>query len=98
LDQIFVTKLIELRLVYDGTHIKAHANRQKFVNQEVAVEALIYTFVADAGYKTLAMRKNFFENETSFMTMSIMVISVQMVNMGINNIEPPRQIVPLTHF
>lgn len=43
LDQVFEAKLVEPRLVYlDGTHIKAHANRNKFNNQEVAVEALIY--------------------------------------------------------
>ena len=43
LDQVFEAKLVEPRLVYlDGTHIKAHANRHQFVNQEVAVEALIY--------------------------------------------------------
>ena len=43
LDQVFDAKLVEPRLVYlDGTHIKAHANRHQFVNQEVAVEALIY--------------------------------------------------------
>lgn len=43
LDQAFAAKLVEPKLIYlDGTHIKAHANRNKFVNQEVAVEALIY--------------------------------------------------------
>ena len=43
MDQAFAAKLVEPKLIYlDGTHIKAHANRNKFVNQEVAVEALIY--------------------------------------------------------
>ncbi|GHU35535.1 hypothetical protein FACS1894193_13090 [Bacilli bacterium] len=38
-----MAKLVEPKLIYlDGTHIKAHANHNKFVNQKVEVETLTY--------------------------------------------------------